>query len=189
MGPGRPAALMLIFIGHAYTPRCASYTLSAFREAVRSALDEAGARTGRVYDPVFEFQNLETQVRGDLLAALRAAGAGLIDVSDLNPNVQIELGFLLARSAPVLVVKSHQSLERGIGFPFYAPAECARGARGLCSGLAPGRASAGQRRCLHRIGDRRRALASIFAHIRSPGKLRACWTQSMNCASSIASPS
>lgn len=111
-----------VFIGHAFAPRCGSYSLNEFRLSVQKLLQstEDHLKSKGVFvdiHPILQFSDFSKSINEQLIAALRMADIAILDVSDNNPNVFFEFGFLSSQGMPTIILKSKQSAASGYELP------------------------------------------------------------------------
>ena len=109
----------LVFIGHAFAPRCNSYSLRVFRETMRAIERDVNLVSEARMAFVTELEGRGPSMRAALLRVLSEARLGVVDISDNNPNVLFELGHLAARGVPLMILKSQASLAAGYKIPVY----------------------------------------------------------------------
>lgn len=103
-----------IFVAHSFKPLNDAYDLNAFRKSVLALIDNVRASlTKRFFEltlrPIVEMVEFTERLPTQIGRQLDSCHFGLIDISDNNPNVLYELGYLAARGVPRIVFKWKKS--------------------------------------------------------------------------------
>jgi hypothetical protein len=104
-----------IFVAHAFRPKGDPYTLSGFRAALQQLVNCAKIKVRQRHgvrlqvETFFELTEFRGRLSEGIQSFLRTCDVAVADISDNEPNVLYELGFLHARRIPVLLIKARKS--------------------------------------------------------------------------------
>lgn len=106
---------LLLFVGHPFAPRKELFDVAVFRKLVSEVvrgLNKVAAESGLpVLRTFFEASDFQVGLNQQLELVLERADCALLEVSDANPNVMYEAGFLTARSVPTVLLRSKRAAE------------------------------------------------------------------------------
>lgn len=106
-----------LFVAHAFEPRSKAFNRREFKNTVNyivAELIESGlASLNAVYGVKFD----ETVISEALMQLLKTADIGLIEISDNNPNVLYEYGYLMAAGKPTILIRSKRAARHGPDVP------------------------------------------------------------------------
>lgn len=103
-----------IFVGHPYKPKNEVYKLEEFRTSVYALLDRVKdslntAFRGFSINTILQVNEFHERLPAQIEKQITNCHFGIFDISDNNPNVLYELGYLSARGVPHAILKSKRS--------------------------------------------------------------------------------
>jgi len=109
-----PSAKITIFVSHAFNPKDVELDVGALRDAVVEAVRlgtnaSKAKKVGLSVETVFSMPLISEGLVAQIEAALKATEIAIVDISDNNPNVMYELGYLRSKGVPCVILKSEQS--------------------------------------------------------------------------------
>ncbi len=102
-----------IFLSYAFTSKQNAYSQSEIKEVLQKAIKSAKKKIGNKAKDLniledFELTEYGGVLKAELLAKISAADILIVDISDNNPNVFYELGYVDANKKPVIIMKSNK---------------------------------------------------------------------------------
>lgn len=106
-----------IFLSYAFTPKQKAYSQKEIQKVVRESITIAKRKLGKMarnitIEPDFELTEYGGILKAELLSKISAADISIVDISDNNPNVFYELGFIDANKKPAIIMKSTKASDR-----------------------------------------------------------------------------
>lgn len=106
-----------IFVAHAFQPYDDIYDVQEFRDAIQQLIKEAENKisdeeSGASFEVVTEMLEPSEKLPRQIRKQLERCDFGIVDISDNNPNVFYELGFLKSSNTPCVILKSKKSVRQ-----------------------------------------------------------------------------
>ncbi|HZS74067.1 MAG TPA: hypothetical protein VFA69_06140 [Candidatus Nitrosotalea sp.] len=106
-----------IFLSYAFTPKQGAYTKDEIQRVLEEGIDSVKQKLGERIrnfriEADYELTEYGGILRSELLSKISNADIFIADISDNNPNVFYELGYIDALKKPTIIIKSRKEEEQ-----------------------------------------------------------------------------